>query len=294
MTPKIIMVPFSGRDSELGALEAAAELAKKWNAHIEVWHIAPNPHSTAVAVYSVYGLGLTYIPDAFLVEIEKQSKANIVKTQKKYNRFLRIMQIAETDSRKFPSDQPSASFHLANGRADLILRMQARLVDLVIISRGYTEETIISDNLVTDIAFHSGKPVLLMPSGKHTKPLGDKALIAWNGSLQATRAVSAAMPLLTSGKVLIVSELERLVQKFPLSAYELENYLYRHGIEAKTDTSKIKNEDVEGALLKKAKKFNAGLIVMGAYTHTRAREIILGGVTKYMLKEASIPLLLAH
>lgn len=294
MTPKIIMVPFSGKDSELGALETAAELARKWNAHLEVWHVAPNPYSTAVAVYSVYGMGLTYIPDALLVEIEKKSKANIIKAQKKYHQFLRIMQIPETDSRKFSSDQPSASFHLANGRADLILRMHARLTDLVIISRGYIEETVISDNLVTDIALHSGKPVMLVPSGKHAKPLGDKVMIAWNGSLQATRAVSASMPFLNSGKVLIVSALERLVKKFPLSAFELENYLCRHGIEAKTDTSKIKGEDVESALLTKAKKFNAGLIVMGAYTHTRAREVLLGGVTKYMLKEAKIPLLLTH
>lgn len=294
MNPKIIMVPFSGRDSELGALETAAELAKKWNAHLEVWHIAPNPHSTAVAVYSVYGLGLTYIPDSLLVEIEKQSKANIVKAQKKYYRFLRVMQIAETDSRKIPADQASASFHLANGRADLILRMHARLADLVILSRGYMEEMIVSDNLVTDIAFHSGKPVLLVPSGKYAKPLGDKTLIAWNGSLQATRAVSAAMPLLTSGKVLIATEIERLAKKFPLSAYQLENYLYQHGIEAKTDTSRIKGEDVESALIKKAKKFKAGLIVMGAYTHTRTREMILGGVTKHMLNEASVPILLAH
>lgn len=289
MNPKVIIVPFSGMDAELGALDAAAELAKKWNAHIEVWHIAPDPHSMAVAIYSVYGMGLTYIPDSLLLEIEKKSKADIVRAQKKFYRFARIMQLPE----KATAEEASASFHIARGRADMILRTQARLSDLVVISRGYTDRLITSDNIVADTAFHSGKPVLLMPAGKHSRSFSGKNLIAWNGSLQATRAVAAAMPFLQSGKVLITSTREK-AGKFPVSAYELASYLLRHGIQAKTSVSADKDTKAAVRLLKEAKNYGADMIVMGAYSHMRTREMLLGGVTDYMLKNANLPLLLVH
>lgn len=292
MTPKIIMVPFSGRDSEMGALEAAAELAARWNAHMEVWHIAPNPHSTAVALYSIYGMGLTYIPDSLLVEIEKKGKDALLKAQKKFYRFLRIMQIAE-DHNGGAGDRPSASFHLANGRADAILRIQARLCDLVVISRGYTDALTTSDNIVTDIAFHGGKPVLLMPAGKSSKPFTGKTMIAWNGSLPASRAVTAAMPFLQTGKVLIATSAEK-AGKFPISAYELASYLERHGIRAQTAVSRDRDVKPAVSLLKKARQYGADMIVLGAYSHLRAREFILGGVTDHMLKKAGLPLFIVH
>lgn len=293
MTPKIIMVPFSGRDNELGALETAAELAKKWQAHMQVWHIAPRPHSSAAAVYSMYGSGLTYIPDSLLLGIEKNAKASIGRATKKYHRFLRIMQIPDCEGKA--EEDCTASFHIAEGPADIILRVRARLADLVVISRGYTEEPLIPDSIVSDIAFESGRPVLLVPAGRHGRSVGKKPVIAWNGGREAARAVTSAMPFLKDAEsVLMVSELGGDAGKTSLSAHELGGYLKRHGVAAKAVISRDKAGSAGQRIHARARKHHADLIVMGAYGRSRVRETILGGVTEYMLKKSTIPVLFTH
>lgn len=292
MTPKIIMVPFSGKDTELAALETAAELAKKWNAHIQVWHITPDPRGTAMSIYAVYGLGLAYMPASLLTGIEKQGRASMLKAQKKYQRFLRAARIPEAAKKNRISTGPSASFHLVDGRADQILKMEARLSDLVIVSRSYTEDEITSANIITDIVFEGGKPVLMVPAGRHAKPVGEKTMIAWNGSAQAARAVTASMPFIQSGKVWVAAESEQ--GKIPFSAYDLSNYLAWHGVAAKPLGSGGNEKNPALALQKKAKNLDADLIVMGAYSHSRAREMVLGGVTNHMIKKSTVPVLFAH
>lgn len=290
MIPKLIMVPFSGKDSELGALETAAELAKRFHAHIDVCHVLPDPYQQAQSFSN--GVADYFLPE-FLREMEKRNIAAQAKAKKKFEQFLKRSGIAQRETLKMPA-RPTACFYTGRGTISRVLSVKARLADIVIISRGYGEDYIKSEDIAADIVFGSGKPVLFVPAGKNSVALDRKAIIAWNASPQATRAVAAALPLLAGGTAQVVSALEQDAQSFAISPHELVNYLVYHGIQAKPVLVKKKTKDAATYLLKTAQQNKATMIVMGAYTHNRVREMVLGGVTRHMLEKAKIPILLAH
>jgi nucleotide-binding universal stress UspA family protein len=293
MIPKIILVPFGGYDTELSALEAAADLARKYNAHIAVWHVMPDPKEEMRNFAASLEMGAGYLPVNFLKDAIQRNRNSLSMARKKYSRFLRVMQIADAD-RKTRKPGPTASFHSTLGFATDVLRVQARLADIVVLSHAYRQGVMESRAIVSSIVFDSGRPVLLVPAGRHGKIVGEDALIAWNASTQAARAVSAALPLMCGGKATVVSAVEAVDSKFPLTPQELCTYLDAHGVKAKALLIRKKSANPAADLLKAAYKTGAGFIVMGAYTHSRAREWLLGGVTDHMLDRTPIPVLFAH
>jgi nucleotide-binding universal stress UspA family protein len=123
--------------------------------------------------------------------------------------------------------------------------------------------------------------------------LGGKVAISWNGSAQAARAVSAALPYITrsDGVVILTVESDRTSAS---AAPELAAYLAWHGVRAETKIFAPADRAVGAALLKECADAGADLLVMGAYTHSRVRQLILGGVTRHVLAEAAVPLFMAH
>ena len=133
-----------------------------------------------------------------------------------------------------------------------------------------------------------------MPPGETAKPLNEKTLIAWNGSREAIRAVTAAIPFLTSGNVKILTGESDNWSGPAIMPQDLADYLKSHEIHAETLMPWINNTSLNSVILSSAKKLDTGLIVMGAYGHSRMREMIMGGVTAHMLKNADIPVLMMH
>jgi nucleotide-binding universal stress UspA family protein len=140
--------------------------------------------------------------------------------------------------------------------------------------------------------FGSGRPVLVV-GGRLPPGFADHVMIAWNGSLEASRAVAAAMPLLCLAKrVSIFTALEFGAEAVDL--LELGEALAEHGVR----TPEVFFPDHEifagAAILAAAERQGASLIVMGAYTHGRLRQDLLGGVTRHLLAQAPVPLLMSH
>ncbi len=141
--------------------------------------------------------------------------------------------------------------------------------------------------------FDTGRPVLVTPP-ETPELVGTKVAIAWNGRTEATRAVAAALPFLqNAGKVVILTtETDRTPSSV---AMELADYLACHHIEADTWVFARRGDTpVAEALLRECTALNIDLLVMGAFSHSRMRELILGGVTRYVLAKAQIPILMAH
>jgi len=138
----------------------------------------------------------------------------------------------------------------------------------------------------------TGRPVLLAPATMPRR-LGTSVAIAWNGSIEASNAVSSALPFITRAKtVTAITVLEGGGQDQNLDG--LIAYLRWHGVRAKVSRARNRGGDVGKALTGAASRAKADLLVMGAYTHSRMREMILGGVTNHVLHSAKIPVLLAH
>ena len=136
--------------------------------------------------------------------------------------------------------------------------------------------------------FSAGKPVLLVPDQPVVPAAGSSAVICWNASAEAASAVTAALPLLAGAKTVTVLTANA---GDPSSFIE---FLGRHGIAASVRSLSPALGEVGEALLAEAERLDAGIIVLGAYGHSRAREFIFGGVTRHVLHHARTLLLLAH
>lgn len=291
MTPKIIMMPFNGSDNELAALETAFLLAMKWKAHVAVWHALPNPEEI-ITIYSSFLMGAPYLPDeSSYAELLKLNEKSRKETQQKFVKTAKKMGISCDD---YPTgNKASASFRTTVDNAQNVITFHGRLSDLIVISRN-PEQNLVYDEIIHSILFDTGRPVLLVPPGNSAKPLNDKTLIAWNGSREAIHAVTAALPFLTSGNVKILTGESDSWSSPAIMPQDLADYLKAHEIHAETLIPWINHTPLDSIILSSAKKLDAGLIVMGAYGHSRMREMIMGGVTAHMLKHADVPVLMMH
>jgi nucleotide-binding universal stress UspA family protein len=174
------------------------------------------------------------------------------------------------------------------------LAMQARYADLVVLSQSDPNVpfTRIAPDLPAYVMLHSPCPVLIAPFSGAPAALGSHPLVAWDESVQASRAVASAVPLLRRApKVSLVmfnSAAERV-----LAGADIALYLARHGVNVEVLREETEYE-VGFALLELAARVGAELLVMGGYGHARFREVVLGGVTQTMLTNMTIPVVMSH
>lgn len=138
--------------------------------------------------------------------------------------------------------------------------------------------------------FDTGRPVLVAPPAAPLQ-IGRKIAIAWNGSSQAARAVAFSLPFLERAEQVTILVGSGQDSHTPGTA--LAAYLERHGIRAAVEGFDVAGS-VGKSVLERAGELGADLIVMGAYGHSRLREMILGGATREILASATLPVLMAH
>lgn len=174
---------------------------------------------------------------------------------------------------------------------------RARACDLVVIGQTDREarDTAVPLDFPERLILQAGRPVLLVPRRGRFPCVGQKILVAWNGSREAARAVSDALPLLRRASDVTLQCFTE-PDGTPQSGLQLEDccaWLARQGVAARGHTG-ILAGNAGQALLDAAKAGGADLIVMGAYGHTRLWELLLGGATRTVLAQATVPVLLSH
>ncbi len=172
------------------------------------------------------------------------------------------------------------------------LSASARLADLVVmdlddVSQFARPQT----SMVGAVALAGGAPVLALVRGRPLA-IDGTVMIAWNDSRESAAAVKAAVPLLALAKSVRVVRIER--DTHDLQAESVLEYLSRHNIHAELKIADHGWLTVEEALENEAQALSADWVVMGAYGHSRVREILFGGVTRYLLESAQVPLFIAH
>ena len=185
------------------------------------------------------------------------------------------------------------------GVAEAAILEHAALADLAIIGTGSGTpegEGFGPSPLAGILAVHCRAPILVVPEGAHTIMPGTPAVIGWNGSLESSRALKAALPLLKLASsvtlVAVVSPDDETAGDLP--ALTGARYLDRHGVTCDlVEVPQGKNK-VAAVLNEVARAREAGLLVMGAYGQPRLIETLFGGVTAAMLRKPEVPLLLAH
>jgi nucleotide-binding universal stress UspA family protein len=177
--------------------------------------------------------------------------------------------------------------------------IHARYADLVIVGQHdpQTGRSSFATLSVADLALVAGRPVLVVPHAGRFATIGERVIVAWNGSREATRAVHDALPLLRAAKSVSVFSIAAQAGESPESRWpgaDIAAHLSRHGVPVTTQHTIADPVSVADALLNSASDDGADLIVMGAYGRSQLRELVLGGVTRDVLRMMTVPVLLSH
>jgi len=250
-------------------------IAEKYSSHLIASHITP-----LLSNYIPYSQGY-FVADSYINTVVEQWTEIAKETRHAF----------ETH---WPDPGPPWEWAEEMGSAAAILGEQARRADLTIISIDNRELPSGKNAwaLASDITIANGLPVLALPT-KCSAPLGSEAaLIAWDGSLQASHAVRHALPMLkAASKVIVVEVGENNPKELP--GLDIAPYLVRHGLKVST-LNRIPEGSIAQELLDVAHSYRAEFIVMGAYGHMRLREFIFGGVTREILQKSDIPLFICN
>jgi nucleotide-binding universal stress UspA family protein len=166
-----------------------------------------------------------------------------------------------------------------------------RMADVVILRQAAPEEDGGSSE-AGEIVIALGRPVIQIPHAGFPGPIGRRILLAWNGSREATRAMHDAIPLLKTAEAVLAVAINPNAAEAAME--DLLAHLRRHGVEAGLRPLASTGGEITEALLDAAAEFAADFLVMGAYGHSRAREMLLGGATRGVLRQATLPVLFSH
>ena len=168
-----------------------------------------------------------------------------------------------------------------------------RVFDVIVLSRPGANETFVHNRALYSGLFESGRPVLLAPPAPPPQ-ISTNVLIAWNRSTEQARAISLAMPLLQKAKRVTVLTVIGGTEVPGPSAEQLIHYLQRNGIAAEPMSVGLDGKNTGQTILAAAQSTGCDLLVKGAYTQSRLRQMIFGGATRHVLENAEIPVLLAN
>jgi nucleotide-binding universal stress UspA family protein len=289
---RVLLAHLTGGSGDEPVIQAALELATRFTARVTALNVQPSPGS-------LVPLALEGAPGALIEQIMAHAAAESARAT------ARIRDVVETACRmtgvavtpaSAHGPRPSATIVDAVGDEDALVIRHGRVADLIVTARPVAPRP---DALELTLAleaalFGSARPVLVIPPDNGGRPamLGSAAVVAWNGSAQAAHAVTAALSLLRAAPrvAVIAADEGRGNGTLP----ELIDYLAWHDVTAEPVALRAAAADVGARLLAEAAARSAGLLVMGAYTHSRLREWVLGGATRHVLAAATIPLLMAH
>jgi nucleotide-binding universal stress UspA family protein len=173
----------------------------------------------------------------------------------------------------------------------------ARYADLVILGQHNPDDQDANQGLADRLVLEVGRPCLVIPYIGARETLGQRVLVAWNARREAVRAVNDALPILQTADrvvVLAVNPTYGESGEGDIPSADICLHLARHGVKAEAETAVAKDIDVASLLLSHAADMGADMMVMGAYGHSRLREMVLGGVSREMLQTMIVPVLMSH
>jgi nucleotide-binding universal stress UspA family protein len=220
--------------------------------------------------------------------IETQQLDNAAATKAAIDRFATASARAGVSAEPLT---PGASFASAGDQFGRI----ARYFDLSVVGQAEPDTSAIEEKIVEAALFDSGRPVIVVPYIQKAPLKLDRVMVCWDGSRAAARAIADAMPFLErAGRVEVVIIANERGKQDEIEGADMGQHLARHGLNVEVKRIDYGNLDVADALLSHAADTETDFIVMGGYGHARLRELVLGGVTRSILRSMTAPVLMSH
>ena len=281
MTMKTILIPTERRESMSSALQTALLLARRFDSYIEGFALQPG-----ISQFLAVDMGGSIATESFRQESIEEAK----KTKAMFEAFMqehgvpRSSQAASGLSFSWLDDAPEG---------EDIVGSYGRVFDLIVLSRPDATSLGLHRRALESGLFESGRPILLSPASP-PKQIATNVLIAWNGSTEQTRAIAFAMPLLQQAERVKVLTIPGGAGVPGPSGEQLTRSLQRNGIPATPLTVELDGRSTGETILATAASQDCDLLIKGAYTQSRLRQLIFGGATRHILANATLPVFMAH
>ncbi len=285
MAIRKLLLPLTGTKSGESALTTALTIARSWDAHLTALHVRVD--SRDVAPLAGEGLSGAMIEEMMsATEKESSDRSNAVRAL--FDRF--VAEHGVTVAEPHAGAGATANFASVTGREDDLVAQLARLTDLTVVPHPEAGDDVSSSDALHAVLFDSGRPVLIAPQVARPT-VGTRICIAWNGTAESASAVYAAIPWMQKAEAVRILSADEYQRRGP-GARELASYLALHDVHPEIAQFRPLDKEVGRGLLAAAGEFGADLLAMGAYSHSRLRQLILGGVTRHVLEHATIPVLM--
>ena len=277
---KAVLVPVEDRPYVQSVLETALTVARGLESYVEGFALGPD-------IPNVYALDVPVVIPEVLDEPSRRDIAN--RSRQRFETAMQAHGVAE--GRGEPAGL-SFGWYGDELQGDSFIGDYGRVFDLVVVGRPTTDEDGPRTATLEEALFGSGRTVLVAPP--HTPPptIGRSIMIAWNGSTETARAVSFAMTLLRRAEQVLVLTVEGGTVPGP-TGEQLARTLRINGVPARAHHA-LESGSVGETILFTAREVGADLLVKGAYTQSRLRQMIFGGATRHLIDHATIPMLMAH
>lgn len=279
---KTILLPFCDDEVSQNAFELATRLARAHDGYVEGLFLGPMP--TMIDV-DTEGLNRSH-----LAQLDEESRNMAARSRHRFSECaaaqgLSVESLGDASGAKL-------GWHETDGATAQYVGSHGRLFDLIAVGRDFGRDWVDWKQVVEAALFDSGRPVLLVPP-RPRSTFGERVVIAWNASTETARTVALAKPLLRDARSVCVVSVEGWGTLDP-SGEELANYLRRSGMPATARHVKPNGRSPGEALLDECARQDADLLLKGAYTQSRLRQLIFGGATRHILANATLPVLWAH
>ncbi|MGB1009580.1 MAG: universal stress protein [Thiolinea sp.] len=258
-------------------LTAAVDLATRMDAHLTGVYVR---RAFPFPAYSTVPMSADVMETYDNLLDEKESKAR------------------NTFSQYTGAQNARVSWRALSGSVTGVLADEARYSDLLILGQPDPDDSeSLNQGLADQVVFTAGRPCLLIPYTGNATGFGQSPLIAWDGSRESARAIHDAMPLLNmAGKAtLLIVQPEKADTDFAdLPGALISEHLARHDIAVEVEVLRGGVQGTGDAILSYVDAYGYDLVVMGAYGHSRWREIVLGGVTRRVMANMKVPVFMSH
>ena len=282
---RAILVPVEPHDSMSSVLETALLMGRKFNSHIEGFALRP-AIGNVVTMDPVNSLTIVSLRENDL-ELVKQARSL-------FESFMREKHVPLLEGAGARAPGSVVSYAWVDGApdGDTFVGSYGRVFDTIVLGRPAKGRQGPRMMTLEAALFESGRPVLLAPPTP-PRSLGDSILIAWNCSTEQARATALAMPLLRKAGRIIICTVEGFTVPGP-TGEQMARYLLLNDVRAESVTVAPGQRRAGEVLLAQADALGCDLLVKGAYTQSRLRQMIFGGTTQHILTNATVPVLLAH
>ena len=293
MTIATILVPVTGGPGSEAALKTALAVGRLHRAYVELLHVETDPER---CVPALAGDMSVLAVDQIIESLRAAADERRVQVRRLYQAYCHDagVPVTEPDAPAVPGSFVVAC-RTVTGQEDEVIARHGRLFDLIVMPRPGAEDGNAYAPLFEASLFETGRPILVAPSIH--RAFGTSVAVAWDGSREAGRAMQSALPFLAAaGRVVVLTVAHQRSAEQPETDARVAaaRYLAYHRIAADCASLETGGAAVGERLLEEVARRDCDLVVMGGYGHSRLQELLIGGVTRSVLKLAELPILMAH